>query len=152
MYVRSPRAEAGEGEMADARGHGGGQVEHVHGAASPDRALDELAPEWVMAPVLGRGRHHVGVPEQGERRCRRVGSPDPGHQRGPPWLGLVGLHVDPRTLEVALDELGAAVLLARGDAPVVDAPIADELLEKLGRLLGTTGVRVHAGILRPVGP
>ena len=43
-------------------------------------AVDELAAERIVGPVVGVGRHHVGVAEQGQRRCGRVGAGDAGHQ------------------------------------------------------------------------
>ncbi len=48
-------------QVADAGGHGGGEVEHVDGPTSPHHAVDQLAAEGVVAPVVGVGRHHVGV-------------------------------------------------------------------------------------------
>ena len=98
------------------------------------------------------GRHHVGVPEQGEGRCRRVACRRawPPARSGP-GCGLVGLHFHARPLEVVLEEVGAALLLARARRAVVDAAVPDQVLEEVGGLVGPLVSVVTCSILRSPG-
>ncbi len=54
------------GQVAETGGHAGGEVQHVDGAPAPDLAVDQLAAEGVVPPILPVGRDHIGVAQQGE--------------------------------------------------------------------------------------
>ena len=139
---RSLRLEPRRREVLERDRHGGSEVEHVDGSATPHLAVDDLAPERVVAPaVLGDG-HDVGVAHQQERRGGRVGALDSGDQVCPAGDGLEALEVEPGAFEVGGEDIGARRLAARLLGAVVHASIADELLQELGHFPG--GV-VHAG-------
>ena len=72
-------AEPGAGQMAEGHCHRRGEVQHVDGAAAPDLAVDQLAAERVVPPVVGVGGDDVGVPEQRQRRRVAVASFELGH-------------------------------------------------------------------------
>src|SRR5918998_985237 len=61
VHERALRAEARARQLLGGDGHGGRQVEHVDGPAAPHLAVDQLAPEGVVAPPVGVRRDDVGV-------------------------------------------------------------------------------------------
>ena len=124
----------GGGEVAGGDGHGCRQVEHVDGAAAPNLAVDELAAEGILAPVLRCHRDDVGVAHQAHRRGFRVPAFDAGDQRGALGERLVALEVEAAAGEVGPQHVDAALFMARRRRPVVDALVADELLQQLGDL------------------
>ena len=128
-------------QLAERHRHRRRDVEHVDGAAAPHLAVDQLAGEWVAGPPIGVHRHDVGVAHQAQRRCRGVAALDAGDDRGPAGPAVESLHVEPGALEVRLQQVGVAHLVAGVGGAVVDALVADQLLQELGRrpgeLLGT---------------
>ena len=124
------------GQAAGGDGHRRGEVEHVDGAAPPDLAVDQLAAERVAPPPVGGDRHDVGVAH--EQQGRRVGPPplDPGHQAGSARGRLEALDVQARAVEVACQQVRAADLATRRARAVVDARVADEVLQQVGDLGG----------------
>ena len=71
--VAQRRPEAGGGQPPDGHSHRRGEVQHVDGAAAPHLAVDQLAPEGIVAPARRVGRHDVGVAHQQQGGC--VGPP-----------------------------------------------------------------------------
>ena len=124
------------GQLAGGHRHGGGQVEHVDRAPAPHLPVDELAAEGVVTPPVGADGYDIGVAHEQQGRRRRVRPLDPGHDAGPPRLGLVALDVDARALEHVGEDVGAAVFVARLDAAVVHALVPDQHLQELGDLTG----------------
>ena len=123
-------------QVADGDGHGRRQVEHVDRAAPPHLPVDELAPEGVVRPVLGVGRHHVGVAEQGQRGSVAAPPLDAGHHGGAPRERLVLLEVEAGPLEDRPQGVGVAPLVPGLRRAVVHAGVPDHLLEEFGRLAG----------------
>ena len=135
-------------QLAEGDGHRGGDVEHVDGPAPPHLAVDQLAAERVVRPPGGVDRHDVGVTHQAQRRRRRVVAFDAGDDGGATRPALEPLDVEPGTLEVRLQQVGVADLVAGVGRAVVDALVADQRLQQLG---GRTGERLgirHAPNLR----
>ena len=122
--------------MAEGDRHRRREVEHVDRAAAPHLAVDQLAAERVVAPAVRADGHDVGVAHQAQRRRRRVGALDPRHHRRPPGARLVAGDVESGPLEERLQHVGVARLEARVGAAVVDAFVADQRLQQLGRLAG----------------
>ena len=130
------RAEAGRRQVLERHRHRRGEVQHVDRAAAPHLAVDELAAERVAPPAVGVDRHDVGVTHEHQRGRGGIGALDARHQAGPPGHGLVALDVEPGVTEVRLQRVDAAGLAARRRGAVVDAGVADELLEQVGDLGG----------------
>ncbi len=82
-----PQVAAGPEALPGQRRHrdrpGRDLVLHVDGAAAPQPAVVvEHRLERRVGPLLAVDRHHVGVADEGQRRCVRVGAGDPCHQVG----------------------------------------------------------------------
>ena len=127
-------AESLVGQVAHRHGHRRREVEHVHRPPTPHLAVDDLAAEGVVAPVLAVGGDDIGVPEERQGGGVRVAALELGHQGGAPGEGLVQLHVEPSPLEQVAEEIGVALLVARLGCAVVDAGVADHRLEEFGYL------------------
>ena len=127
--------EPGVREVACRHGHGCGEAEHVDRTAPPDLAVDEFATERVLAPAVGERRHDVGVPHEAHRRCVGVAALDAGDDR------VAALHcgepfdLQPGSFEHAGEEVGVARLLTALPRAVVDAGVADQVLQQLGGLV-----------------
>ena len=74
------------------------------------------------------------MPHQEQRRRFRVAPLDPGHEAAAAGLGLVALHVEAGALEVVAEQVDVLGLLTRLDAAVVDALVADQVAQEVGRL------------------
>ena len=139
-HQRPARPEARVGEPAHGDGHGRGLVQHVDGAAAPDLTVDELASERVARPVVGTDRDDVEVPHPRQRGRLRIGALDAGHQGRA--IGELGrrqaLEVDARTSQRGREHVDTAALAARLGRPVIDAPVADQLLQQLDDLAGVS--------------
>src|SRR5205823_14775729 len=86
-----------------------------------------------------------------ERRRLRIAALDAGHEAAAAGLGLVALHVEAGTLEVVAEQVDVLGLLARLDAAVVDALVADQVAQEVDRLGGgVVGAGAHAPDPRPV--
>ena len=116
--------------------HGRGEIQHVHCAAAPHHAVDELAAEGIVSPPVGVDRDDVGVAEQQERGCGWVRSLDAGDQVVPARRRLVALQLQSGALQIGFQQRGAANLPPRLGPAVVHASIADELLQKVRDLSG----------------
>ncbi len=128
---RPLRAEALGGQAAERDGHRRRDVEHVDGSAPPHLTVDDLTTERVLRPTVGVDGHHVGVAHQAQRRRRRITALDPGDDRGPARVTLVAGDFEAGTFEVGLQEVGVAGLPAGVGGAIVDAGVADELLQQL---------------------
>ena len=62
------RAGTLRGQVPERDRHRRREVEHVDRAATPHLAVDQLAPERIVAPALGADRHDIGVAHQAQRR------------------------------------------------------------------------------------
>ena len=113
-------------------------VQHVERASAPHLALHQLAAERIARPRGGVHRHHIGVAHQAQRRRRRIGALDAGHQAGAARgvVRLIDLDVEATALQVRLEHVAGLHLLAGGDGAVVHALVADELLQELDGLAG----------------
>jgi len=145
LLVRAGEVDEGAARLPAATGQGlerdrlgGGDVEHVERAAAPHLAVHELAAEGIAGPVLGRDRHHVGVAHQAQGRRLRVAPLDARHQARPAGSGhrLVDLEIEAAAREVGAQEVAGADLLSGGHGAVVDALVADHLLQELHGLAG----------------
>src|SRR4029079_9656972 len=89
-------------------------------------------------------RHDVRVAHQAQRGRLGVAALDPGHQAGAPRraVGLVDLEIEAAALEVRLQHVAGAHLLAGFHRPVVHALVANELQQELH---GLAGQRVRHG-------
>ena len=76
----------------------------------------------------------VGVTHQAQRRCLRVAALDAATSEPRPGRRLVLLHVETGGAEELAQQVGIAGLEARLGGAVVDAAIADELLQQLDGL------------------
>ena len=145
---RSARLEAGIGKPPERQRHGRGLVEHVDSAAPPDEPVDDLGAEGIAAPPVRVHRHDVGVAHEQERRRLRIAALDAGHEAAAAGLGLVTLHVEAGTLEVVAEQVDVLGLLARLDAAVVDALVADQVAQEVDRLGGgVVGAGAHSPTL-----
>jgi len=136
---RPLRSETAARERLRRHRHGRREVQHVDRAAAPHLAVDELAAVGITAPAVGVGGDDVGVTHEHERRGLRVGALDAGDEAGPSRQWLVALDVEPRSLEVGLENVDAARLVSGRVGAVVDAAVADQLLEQLGDFAGVIG-------------
>ena len=89
-------------------------------------------PNGIAGPPVGVHRHDVGVAHQAQRRGVGVAALDAGDDRGASRPAVEALDVEPGTLEVGLQQIGVAHLVAGLRCSVVDALVADQLLEELG--------------------
>jgi hypothetical protein len=111
-------------------------VLHVHGATAPQiPVVVDVARERAVLPVLCVGRHHVGMPEQRQRRAGALAR-DAGDQVGA--IGVAGdqLALQAVGLEVALQHQRGRRLVA-GRVGAVDA---DEVAREADRLLVQSGI------------
>ena len=145
-----PEPAGGEGPHGDR--HRGGEVEHVDGAPAPDLAVDQLAAERVAPPPVRVDGHDVGVAHQEQRRRVGVAALDAGDEAGPTRRRLVALDVQTRAVEVTCQQVRAADLAPRFARAVVDARVADEVLQQVGDLGGRIGHgTARSGVRRAVG-
>ena len=133
---RALRPEALVGQLAERDGHRRRDAQHVDGAAAPHLAVDQLAAERVAGPAVGVHRHDVGVAHQAQRRGVGIAALDARDDRRAPGPAVVAGDVEAGPLEVRLQEVGVADLVAGVRGPVVDALVADEGLQQLGRRPG----------------
>src|SRR5439155_2943943 len=98
---------------------------HVHGAATPDVTVHELAAERRPRPVLARGRDDVDVALEEQRRL--VASREPGNEVRAARNLRVDLGVDPGLLEEPAYEVDALRFVSRRIGGVE----ADQPLEEL---------------------
>ena len=104
------------------RRHGDGAgrdlVLHVDRPAAPQEAVVvDHGTERRVDPVAGVGRHHVAVPDEGERRSA-AGARDPGDEVGATRVARDQLDLDPGALQVGGEHLGHRGLVAvRGVDP-----------------------------------
>ena len=99
------------------------------------------AAERIASPSVRVHRNDIGVPHQADGRCVGIGALEPGHERGSARPGLIGLQLDPRSLEIGVQHVAVANFVARVGTAVIDALCADERLQQLGG--GTDGVVGH---------
>ena len=128
---------------------GGGLVEHVERATTPDFTVDQLATEWVAAPSVAVHRHHVGVSHQTHRRCGRVGAFHASDQGRAARARLVRGQLDAGSFEVGAKQIDIAHLATGIRRPVVDAFGANQSLQQLRGSPGEVG-RHTANVADPV--
>ena len=149
VHERPARPETARQQPSQRDGHGSGEIQHVHGAASPDDAVLERRRERIVRPPVRVHRHHVGMSHEEQARRLRVAPLEPhdqafaAGQRGEP------AQRDARRVEVVLEKIRAAGLVAGLGRPVVHAFVADEPLEKVGDLGGGIGGHHHAAAVTP---
>ena len=121
------------GEPTERDRHRRRQVEHVDRPATPHLAVDQLATERILTPAVGIDRYDVGVAHQTQRRCVGVGPLDACDHRvaAGAWGEAFDLQACP--LQVGHEQVGVAGLVAGVRRAVVDAGIADQGLQQLGR-------------------
>ena len=114
---------------------GGDLVLHVDRTAAVEEAVvvDDGA-ERVVEPVLPVDGDDVGVADEGERGCGRVGAGDPRDDVGPLRLARDQLDVDAVAGEVVVEVVGGEGLAAR--EPAVGGVAPDQLLGDLQHLVG----------------
>jgi hypothetical protein len=124
------------GQGLERDGLRGGEVQHVHRATAPHLAVHQLAAEGIARPGLEVHGHHVGVAHEAKRGRLGIAPLDTGHEARPAGRGegLVDLEVEARALKIRAQDIGGPHFLPRGDRAVVDALVADELLQQLHRL------------------
>src|SRR5262249_21936460 len=107
-------------------------------AATPHLAVHELAAERIARPVRRRHRYDVRVAHQAQRGRGGIGALDAGHEARPARRAVRDGDVDVETaaLEGRAPGIAGARLLAGGDASVVHALVADQLLQQLDGLAG----------------
>ncbi len=133
-----PRPE----DVAERGEHHRVHVLHVHGAATPQHPVADLAGERVDAPVARVGRHDVEVTVQHERGLVGVASGNAGDDARAARFGLEELGREAQCRELRLDVLGGLALPLRPALAVVGRVESDEvagdhrrLVELGGRLL-----------------
>ena len=131
-----PGPEAARGQPLRGDRHRRGEVQHVDGAAPPHLAVDELAAEGIVLPPVGVHGDHVGVAHQEHRGRVGVGAFDARDEARSSRRGFEPLTIEPAPFEVGLEQIRAAHLVARGVGAVVHARVSDEVLQKIGHLVG----------------
>ena len=141
---RTPGRAARAHPLADHRQQDRVEVLHVHRAAAPDVAVDDLAGERVDLPVGRDRRHHVGVAVDQQRRQRGVaalGCPV-GDQSGAARLGLEQLAGDADLVELRGDVLGRLPLALGARRAEVGGVEADQVAAQSCDLVVAAGSEV----------
>jgi hypothetical protein len=118
-------AATGVGTQRGVHQHGDAAL-HVERPTTPQIAVDDLAAERAMAPVLVDRSDDVDVALKQKRRSLAA-TFDAGNEIRPAWLALVARVFDMGVGEEPLDQLDRKVLLARRVGGVQPDQIAGEL-------------------------
>ncbi|GES33176.1 hypothetical protein San01_56640 [Streptomyces angustmyceticus] len=131
------RLAAGAQPVADDGQRHRVHVLHVDRAPSPEAAVGDLAGERVVGPVVGVGRHDVGVPVDEQAGPRAVLALDPGDRRGPALVGLEDLRFEAHLGELLRDVLGGGPLPRARVVAVVAGVHPDQIPAEVDHLVLT---------------